>query len=324
MILRISSLLSINKYLTALYYLFYSRGFQHEQQHVLRGILKNSSNANNIGNFRRAIHRIEKGLITKPLKPTFAESYILETVLIYKKLLNESCEESTLLWGKGILFQYFGTVEKTEVIEKAYSEFQKLVDFKNNNLPSTYLANERIQSKITIDDFFELNKQRRSIRYYQNKEVPREKVEEAIKIALQSPSACNRQPFSFRVIDDPSMLKTAASLPMGATTFSDNIPMMVFIIGDLSNYFDERDKHLIYIDGSLAAMCFILSLEIQGLSSCIINWSDIPKRNKRLKSFLNLKDWEQCVMSISIGYALPEGGVASSMKKDVETVTKYN
>lgn len=323
-IYKLSIIASKNRWLTVFYYTINTKGFQHEQHNVLRGVIKNKTDKNNIANFRRAIHRIEKGLITQPLKPIFAESYILETVLTYKRLLNDDCDKTTLLWGKGILIQYFEIVEKTDIITKAYSEFLKLIEFETSNLPSTYFANERVRSKITIDDFFELNKQRRSIRYYQNKEVPREIVEKAIKIALQSPSACNRQPFSFRVIDDPSMLRTAASLPMGATTFSDNIPMMVFIIGDLSSYFDERDKHIIYIDASLAAMNFILALEVQGLSSCIINWSDIPKRNKRLKKFLKLEDWEQCVMTISLGYTLPECGIASSIKKDVESVTKYN
>ena len=322
--IKILVLISSSKWITNFYYSIKTKGFQHEQHQVLRGILNNRLNKNNIGNFRRAIHRIEKGLITQPSKPVFAESYILETVLIYESLLMSNCEKSTLLWAEGILNQYFESVQKTRVILKSFEIFEKLKKYEKDNLNHTFLAKDRIISKISIDDFFDLTKQRRSVRYYQNKPVPRNLLEGAIRVALQSPSACNRQPFSFRVIDDPKIIRTAAQMPNGASTFSEGIPMMIFIIGDLSNYFDERDKHLIYIDGALAAMSFILGLEVQGLSSCVINWSDIPLNNKKLKTFLKLEDWEQCIMSISVGYALPECGIPSSIKKEVNTVIKYN
>lgn len=317
-------LLSTNKFLTALYYLFNTNGFINEQFSVFSGIMKNRNDSKNIGNFRRNIHRIEKGLITQPSKPVFAENYIFNTVLTYHNLLNSNCDSKTLIWATGILKQYFETVEKTSVILKAFEKYQKTQCFDNEILPRTYSAITRVKSKISIDDFIQLNKQRRSIRYYQKKQVPRDLVDIAINVALQSPSACNRQPFSFRIIDDNELIKTAVKIPKGATTFSDNIPMIIFIIGDLSNYFDEIDKHIIYIDGALAAMNFILALEIQGISSCIINWSDISKNNKILKEFLKLEQWEQCVMSISIGYSLPEGGIPSSIKKDAKTITKYN
>ncbi len=308
----------------SIYYFLNKGGFQDEQYRVLSGIVKNRTNSWNLGNFRRAIHRIEKGLITEPAKSVFAESYILSTVLTFKKLINAGSEKETLIWASGILTQYFNTVEKTEVVKKAFEEFNKVKGFKNEILPETYFAGNRKTTNINIDDFLELNRQRRSVRYYQNKTVPRNLVESAINVALQAPSACNRQPFSYRIIDDPELLNIATKLPAGAITFSENIPMIIFVIGDLSNYFDERDKHLIYIDSALASMNFILSLEVLGLSSCIINWSDIPSKNKKLKSFLNLSDWEQCTMAISVGYALPECGIPSSIKKDIKSVIKYN
>lgn len=317
-------LISKNRRVTSLYYFFNSYGFQDEQQQVLKGILHNKSSHNNIGNFRRAIHRIEKGLITQPSKSFFAESYILETVQTYKVLLKANCEESLLHWAEGILNQYFQTVEKTTNITEAYNKYQSINKGYNSTIIQTFNSTERVKSGVSIKDFYKLTQQRRSIRYYQTEKVPRNLVENAIEVALQSPSACNRQPFNFRIIDDPHLVRAAAQLPNGSSTFSEGIPMMIFVIGDLSNYFDERDKHLIYIDSSLATMSFVLGLEAQGLSSCIINWSDIPLNNNKLKDFLNLEDWEQCIMCISVGFALPECGIPSSIKKDVNTVIKYN
>ena len=51
--------------------------------------------------------------------------------------------------------------------------------------------------------------------------------------------------------------------------------MIIVIVGELDAYEYDRDRHLIYIDGSLAAMTFMLALETLGLSSCPINWSGV-------------------------------------------------
>ncbi|MGV8095616.1 MAG: nitroreductase family protein [Mangrovibacterium sp.] len=310
--------------LSSIYYTFLSGGFHEEHFAVLSGIYKNKRETLNMGNFRRSIHRIEKGLITSPSKSIFAESYILETVQTFKKLLQEPIDIPTKEWAFGILQQYFKTVQETEITLKARTIFQQVKRDETIKLPVTYLAFTRTKSKISYDEFFLLSKQRRSVRYYEDRPVPRNLVEDAIRVALQAPSACNRQPFIYRIIDDPARITEAALLPNGSQAFYQNIKMMVFLIGDLSNYFDERDKHLIYIDGALSAQSFILALETLGLSSCIINWSDIPSNNYRLKKFLNLKNWERCVMSISVGYAHPQCGIPSSIKKDIKTVIKYN
>jgi len=310
--------------LSSFYYTFLSGGFHEEHFAVVSGIYKNKNETLNMGNFRRSIHRIEKGLITSPSRPVFAESYILETVQAFQRLVQKTIDPPTKEWAFGILQQYFNTVQETDIILKAKTIFQQLKRDEKIQLPVTYLAFTRIRSKISYEDFLQLNKQRRSVRYYLDKPVPRNLVEDAIRAALQSPSACNRQPFAYRVIDDPAKITEAATLPNGSEAFYENIKMMIFLIGDLSNYFDERDKHLIYIDGALSAQSFILALETLGLSSCIINWSDIPANNLRIKKFLNLKDWERCVLSISVGYADPKSGIPSSVKKDVKTVVRYN
>jgi nitroreductase len=105
--------------------------------------------------------------------------------------------------------------------------------------------------------------------------------------ANQSPSACNRQPFSFRIID-LDHVKTGVKLPMGTTGYGHTIPVFVVIVGNFDAYFDERDRHIIYIDASLAAMAMMFALETLGLSSCSITWPDIEEWEKKMESFLKL------------------------------------
>ncbi len=68
---------------------------------------------------------------------------------------------------------------------------------------------------VSIEDLDQLAWRRRSVRWYQDKPVPREVIDRAIEVAKLSPSACNRQPFEFRVFDDPKLAKEVVLSPAG-------------------------------------------------------------------------------------------------------------
>jgi nitroreductase len=177
---------------------------------------------------------------------------------------------------------------------------------------------------VEYEALLELAERRRSVRWFEQRPVPRELVDKAVEVAGLSPSACNRQPFEFRAFDDPELVQRVASIPMGTRGWSGNIPMFVVIVGSLSAFFDERDRHLIYTDSSLAAMSFVFALETLGLSTCCVNWPDIAEREDRMRLLLGLSPGERPVMCIAIGYPDREGLVPFSHKKAVRELVRYN
>ena len=56
-------------------------------------------------------------------------------------------------------------------------------------------------------DFFELLSKRRSIREFEDKEVPRELIEAVIDDGIKAPNGGNRQPWSFIIITDRACIK---------------------------------------------------------------------------------------------------------------------
>jgi nitroreductase len=102
---------------------------------------------------------------------------------------------------------------------------------------------------------------------------------------------------------------------MGTTGYAGNIPALVVLVGDWSCYPEERDRHVPYIDASLAAMQFMLALETLGLASCPINWPDIEPLERRMDRELGLPPHLRPVMLIALGYPDPTGGVPYSAKK---------
>lgn len=326
-----SSLLNLfkhNSFSAALYYTFISNKFNREHTAIIAGKLAYKKHLKLIGKssplLRRNIHRLEKGLIMRPRRTIFAENYIQDTVLIFNKVsLNGKLETEEIKWARDVLVEYFNAAEKTKIIKAAEKIFlQNKPKTENENTFTPYPHSALPSSKINFEELKRLFQQRRSVRWYQNKEVSENIIKKAIDIASLAPSACNRQPFYFYVSKDKTEAVKIAECAGGTAGWAENIPCTIVIVGDLSAYPLERDRHLIYIDGSLAAMQLMLAFTSLGISTCPINWPDVAKAERKMERLLLLKKYERPIMLLSVGYGLDEGGIPYSQKKDNHDLIK--
>jgi nitroreductase len=281
---------------------------------------------------RRNTHRLEKGLIMRPRREIFALDYIEETVEAYEKAIAAADKGSAglpllqLQWAYDVLKQYFditGSHPKIDALRERFARLPcppKLCD--EPLIP--YCRDLSQPPPVSYEGLLALAQRRRSVRWFLPKPVPRELIDKAMEVAALSPSACNRQPFVFRIFDEPDLVRRVASIPYGVIGYEHQIPVIIVVVGQLRNFFDARDRHLIYIDGALAAMSFILALETLGLSSCCINWPDLPDREKEMAKLLNLEPDERPVMLIAVGWPDPEGLVPRSVKKPLSLLRQYN
>ena len=317
---------SKNNFLSSLYYLIFSREFDREHRAVLLGrkVYKASLDAQ-VGSaalLRRNIHRLEKGLIMQPRRAYFGEAYIQETVSCYNDCKKSNAAgEDELKWAHDVLQHYFECVTDTKKISLAKADFIiDALDTTNKCIP--YTQSERPKLSIDYDELNTLFKRRRSVRWFEQKEVPEDLIKKAVNAATYAPSACNRQPYKFVVLRDENKATEVAKYAMGTTGFAENIPCLIAIVGDLSAYPAERDRHVIYIDSSLAAMQLMLAFETLELSTCPINWPDVEEREQLISKKLNLEYHERVVMLMAVGYPQAEGGIAYSQKKKNDLLVK--
>lgn len=324
-----------SRFTSSLFYTLFSGQFHREHQAVLAGRLAYQQALNDIQQsnalLRRNIHRLEKGLIMEPRKASFAQAYIVETVDIVEKCLKQAdFSQVELKWALDVLTQYFDAVNDTEVIKKARLSFNALlvssqaqaIAKQASDSSSPYLSEQRLQSNISSDDLFSLFKQRRSVRWFEAKLVEQSLIEQAITMAAQAPSACNRQPFEFYTCTNPTVAAEIASIPTGTKGFSQNVQALIVVMGDLSAYPYERDRHVIYIDGGLVSMQLMLAFESLGLSTCPINWPDIEEYEQVLAKRLNLPVYKRPIMMMAVGYAKKTGGIPFSQKKEAAELIK--
>jgi nitroreductase len=323
-------------FLSSLYYLLFSAEFRREHNAVLNGRLAyhrgqqvGQGDTSNVL-LRRNTHRLEKGLIMKPRRPLFAEKYIQETVECYARCVNDKkIEKAELIWANDVLVEYFEVVSDSEITLKARNVFKKSYSlFLNKNTKENkeksipYLVSSLPEVGVDYEQFKMLCIKRRSVRWYDKKAIPDELVNQAIEVASLAPSACNRQPFEFYVVNDMEKAPQVAALAGGTAGFAQNIPCVIVIVGDLSSYPMERDRHIIYIDASLASMQLMLSLETLGLSSCSLNWPDLEVPEQKMAKLLKLPAHKRPIMLMSAGYADKAGLIPCSPKKPVNALRK--
>lgn len=315
-----------------IYYFFFNHSFDREMQSVFLGkkIFKQrlAKRKPNISKVRREVHRIEKGLIIPVRKPFFANNYIDSTVA---SLIDSYAELDSLnqKWMLDVLTQYFNEIgngnSNIDASRVTFNTFKASLSNKETLVTSVpFSQNQLIENNVSFSDLLNLAKRRHSTRFFNDKKIEKEVLYNAVKVGLEAPSACNRQPFEVLFIDDVELLKKAVKLPMGVATFSTEIKNFAIVVGDLSYYSEERDRHLIYVDGALFTMSFLFGLETQGVSSCVVNWPDIETRETAFHRLFNIPIHKRGICFIALGYANEDGLIPYSEKKEAQNIIKFN
>lgn len=287
------------------------------------------SRANHV-ELRRNIHRLEKGILMQPRREVFAKDYIEESVEFYAHALSRPVDTPLLdtgemQWAHDVLSNYFGIVSDSDpAVKRAREAFESLPPYESPGTIRPYPHGELPRTDISYEQMLALAEHRRSVRFFLDKPVPRELLDQAMLVARQSPSACNRLPYEYLIFDDPQQVKRVASIPFGAAGYAHQIPTVIVVKADLSNYFSPRDRHVPYIDASLATMGFIYALETLGLNSSVINWPDFEPLEAKMAATIGLRPYERVVMLLAVGYADPTALVAYSKKKDLASMRRYN
>ena len=307
-----------------LYYAVVSR-FTNQQRASIAGRVAFStfvkqSNARS-GFLRRHIHRLEKGLLMHPRKEVFALDYIGTTLDMFAQCLADNAiSDNERDWAFAVLTEYFAVVNKNHpVLRPFHIKFESVSEQYNlvysDAIP--YASAKRTSHSVTYNQLNELCQYRRSVRYFDDKPVEQDKLEQAITLAAQAPSACNRQSFKFISFNTPKDAQRIGAIAAGTAGFAHQFQSVLVLVGDLSAYPFEKDRHVIYIDGALASMQLMLALETLGLSSCPINWADEPVGEKHMQEALQLPSFQRVIMLIAVGYAKDDGMIAYSAKRPV-------
>lgn len=153
---------------------------------------------------------------------------------------------------------------------------------------------------------------RRSIRKYDDKDIPSDVLDKILEAGRQSPSAANRQPYQFVVVTDSEIKRKLPGLVSG---FLKNAP--VVIVGCANTKALLTGKWAV-VDTTIALENMVLAAWSLGVGSCWIGAFD----EQKVKDTLLIPESWKVVALISLGY--PAENPKSRKKKEKSKIFSFN
>lgn len=169
---------------------------------------------------------------------------------------------------------------------------------------------------------------RRSVRKYSGQPIDREKIGRCLEAGRLAPSACNAQPWTFIVVDEPRLkdqvAHTARADTLNMNKFASQAPVIIAIVMEPANITSTlgskiKRKHYPLIDIGIAAEHICLQAAEEGLGSCMIGWLN----EKKAKKLLAVPSTKRIPLLISLGYPAEETKSARN-RKPFQKIVKYN
>lgn len=149
-------------------------------------------------------------------------------------------------------------------------------------------------------EFFNILKNRRSIRKFKDEKIDRIRLEKILKAGLLAPSSKNKKPVEFLVIEDRETILELKKCKNKGAEGLNTAPCVIVIIGDsaLSDVWIE--------DASVAATFIQLAAENVGLGSV---WIQMRKRfnengdaEEEVRKVLNIPEKYGVLAMVALGY----------------------
>jgi len=179
---------------------------------------------------------------------------------------------------------------------------------------------------------------RRTIRRYQMRKVPKEILIRCVDATRLAPSSANRQPLKYVIVNDEKMLKNVFStlrwagyLPEFSPSEEEEPRAYIIILLD-KNISEEADY-----DAGIVAMSISLVAHAEGLGSCILG----AVNRDSLREILRIPENLEILLVVSLGYPaespvvekmkgndvkywLDEKGVLHVPKRTLKEIIKWN
>lgn len=268
----------------------------------------------------RFTHAIEKGLSIERPRPGFGIakiSHLLDMIIIFanKKTANEEC----VLMAIATLKEYFlfedsisFTSDDYENNRKGFNDFLSANRIDYDKIDVSYGGTITIERKESMKkSFSDLVFARHSVRVFSKEPVPLETLKNALRLAQQAPSACNRQAVRVYLVDKNSQRKELYEWLTGVGGFERDVDKYLLITGKVTAYqIYDMNQHI--VSAAFYAAYLTLALEEFGVATCVIQrplfrddeWINIAKQYQ-------IPEDEQIVLAMALG-----------MKKDTYKVPK--
>jgi len=160
---------------------------------------------------------------------------------------------------------------------------------------------------------FDLILSRRSIRSYENKDLPEEVLQQILEAGRQAPSAVNRQPIRFVVVNEHDMMKNLCDNLINR--FVKYAPVAIVGCADVKSLLTGKWA---VVDTTIAMQNMVIAAWTLGIGSCWIGACN----EEKVKELLKIPDKWKFVALVTFGY--PAEQPKPRKKKQFEKLFSFN
>ncbi|MDA3885419.1 MAG: nitroreductase family protein [Candidatus Delongbacteria bacterium] len=195
--------------------------------------------------------------------------------------------------------------------------------------------------------FYEFMDQRRSIREFSDKSVPKDVIDNIIKAASTAPSGAHKQPWTFCAVSNPELkkeIRIAAEKeekesyenrmndqwledlgPLATDPnkpFLEEAPWLIIVFKRVFEYNENGEKlNNYYVNESVGLACGMLITAIHNAD--LVTVTHTPSSMHFLSTLLNRPENERPFMILPIGYAKQPTYVPEIDRKSLDKISEY-
>ena len=197
------------------------------------------------------------------------------------------------------------------------------------------------------NSFYQFMNNRRSVRHFSNRKVPKSVVENIIRAASTAPSGANKQPWTFCVISNEELKNKVRKLaeaeekesyarrmsdewledlvPIGTNwekEFIDTAPYIIVVMKKVYDMDEDGTKHSnYYVNESVGLACGLLIAAIHNAGLCTVTHTPSPMNF--LTKALSRPENERAFLLMPIGYPAEDAQVPNIKRKTLGEVVVY-
>lgn len=274
-------------------------------------------------------HSIEKGMLFSPMKPKFA----MQRVINLHGYLNDfdimrNSSNSQIFIAYKVVIEYY-ELHKNAGIDisdyytlEQYEKYKKIIkdvglDFNSGKV--CYLKKDFYKKN---ENFFNFSFSRKSIRNFSGEKVDYQKILDAITLANNAPSVCNRQASKVYLVEEKSLIDFCLQVQGGLNGFTENINQLLILTCNREYFYTIGERNQLYIDGGIYLMNLLYALHFYEIACCPANWGKTIYEENKLAKKIKIKPSEQIICMIPIGLAIDEFNVTLSYRRSADEVLK--
>jgi len=269
-------------------------------------------------------HAIEKGMSNMKPRPfgVTKTAEIMSLIAKYEK--KRWAKDYAYCLGISILSEYCNFYKKHQWTNTP--EYQKASNFIKNRKSKLPSGAQEIRKNDIIKDaeinYAQFLSSRHSIRNFDKRSLNDTDIEQAISATTKTPTACNRQMVKIYYVYNKLKRQQVLQYAHGLTGFDNDTVNMFIITYDMSSLCNAGEVCQGYFNAGLVTMNFVNALHSKGIGSCLLEFGNNTKEERRLKNLLNIPQCERVAVILATGYYPNKAIVPVSARKPIDEVYK--